>query len=221
MKLHLEILPPAQLLLWKQLVNLPKSFTLYGGTAIALQIGHRESVDFDFFSAEPLNREKLITALPFLETVSLTQPEINTLNCFVETELGNVKFQFLCGLSTRLARVNDPIQAEDNGIYIASLMDLFATKLHTIQARAEKKDYIDIYFLLRNHYSLAEGLASAKAVFGLQFDPASTLKAMCYFNDGDLNELDNVMKDTLRKAAKNVDQIPQISAKNKTIAFSQ
>lgn len=50
MQLHLEILPRAQRELWDQLSTLPDAFVLYGGTAIALQLGHRQSVDFDFFA---------------------------------------------------------------------------------------------------------------------------------------------------------------------------
>lgn len=49
-KPRLDILPPSQRRLWGELINVPKTFTLYGGTAIALQLGHRASVDFDFFS---------------------------------------------------------------------------------------------------------------------------------------------------------------------------
>jgi len=48
--LHLDILPPAQRKIWDALSALPSEFVLYGGTAIALQLGHRQSVDFDFFA---------------------------------------------------------------------------------------------------------------------------------------------------------------------------
>ena len=54
MKPRLDILPSAQRSLWPHLRELPDDFVLYGGTAIALRLGHRESVDFDFFSDEPL-----------------------------------------------------------------------------------------------------------------------------------------------------------------------
>ena len=70
----LEILPESQRRLWPELVDVPKSFTLYGGTAIALRLGHRQSVDFDFFGSEafdpderrarPMARRDLITARP-------------------------------------------------------------------------------------------------------------------------------------------------------------
>ena len=51
-KAKTEILPPAQMELWPMLKAIPKSFVLYGGTAVALRFGHRNSVDFDFFSSK-------------------------------------------------------------------------------------------------------------------------------------------------------------------------
>ena len=52
---RLDILPAPQRRLWDELVETPKEFALYGGTAIALQLGHRESVDFDFFGSRSLD----------------------------------------------------------------------------------------------------------------------------------------------------------------------
>lgn len=64
---HLEILPLAQRQLWQQLRGaLGLGFVLYGGTAIALRLGHRQSVDFDFFCKAPLNHDAIRAALPFL-----------------------------------------------------------------------------------------------------------------------------------------------------------
>lgn len=80
MSLHLKILPPAQLKLWPLLKDIPKEFVLYGGTAVALQLGHRISIDFDFFSDLPLNKEKLLTQFSLLQQYQLVQPEINTID---------------------------------------------------------------------------------------------------------------------------------------------
>jgi hypothetical protein len=66
---RLDILPTPQRLLWQELSTLPPTFVLYGGTAIALHLGHRESVDFDFFSSEDLDpgrlalRDRLVAAV--------------------------------------------------------------------------------------------------------------------------------------------------------------
>lgn len=214
MKPKLEILPPAQIKLWPLLATIPSCFVLYGGTAIALQLGHRQSVDFDFFSDEPLNREHLTKAVPFLKDAQLVQPEVNTLNCIIEMKEGDVKLQFLAGLGDRQGRIEGPHQSEDNGILIASLRDLFATKLNTIQMRAECKDYLDIAALLKNGLSLADGLGCAQAIYGPSFDPATSIRALCSFRDGDLSQLPDNIRKQLINAALKVEKIPNVRAKS-------
>lgn len=148
MELHLDILPPAQLKLWPLLKDIPKDFILYGGTAVALQLGHRISVDFDFFSDLPLDKAQLIKNFRLLEKYNMVQPELNTINCIIDFPEGTVKLQFLAGLGSRQKRVAAPMIAKDNQLQIASLKDLLAIKLNTIQHRAECKDYIDIDAIL-------------------------------------------------------------------------
>ncbi len=207
MKLYLNILPPAQQKLWPLLKDIPKNFILYGGTAIALQLGHRISVDFDFFSESPLDRHILMTTLPFLNQHKIIQPEINTIDTFIEFPEGIVKLQFLGGLSDRQKRIFDTVIADDNYLQIASLKDLFATKLNTIQHRAECKDYIDIDAIIQSGISLEEGLAYAVAVFGIPFDPGTSLRALCSYRDGNLNELDPTIKKRLTQLAAKIDAI--------------
>ena len=72
------MLPDEQRALWPTLARVPKSFVLYGGTAVALRLGHRASVDFDFFSSEPLDFEALF-ALPFVRDAEILQQEPATL----------------------------------------------------------------------------------------------------------------------------------------------
>lgn len=211
MNLHLQILPTAQQKLWPLLKNIPDSFILYDGTAIALQLGHRISVDFDFFSTEPLNRNELISKFPLLAEHPLVQPEINTLNSFIEFPEGSVKIQFLAGLEKRQKRIDPVLIATDNQLQLASLKDLLGTKLNTIQCRAECKDYIDIDAVVRSGVSLEEGLGYAKAIYGKQFDPASSLRALCSFRDGNLSELDKTIQQHLCQLARQVEKIPIIN----------
>jgi hypothetical protein len=63
---NLAMLPPPQLRLWQDLDATPKSFTLYGGTALALRLGHRVSIDFDFFSNQPFDPDDLAASIPYL-----------------------------------------------------------------------------------------------------------------------------------------------------------
>ncbi len=214
MKPILSILPTAQKQLWQALKPLPKHYVLYGGTAIALQIGHRESVDFDFFSSKSLDKTELLLALPFLNQARLVQTSINTLNCYVDVNDATVNFQFLAGIDKRQGRVEMPLISDDNQVYIASLRDLFATKLNTIQARAQLKDYIDIHVLLVRGFSLSDGLACAKAIFGPLFDPGSALRALSSYHDGDLPECPKTIRNDLIKAAADVDNIPIIEAQS-------
>jgi hypothetical protein len=69
---RLDILPPAQRRLWNELAAIPAEFVLYGGTAIALHLGHRASVDFDFFGDRPLDPSKLTLAIPLLAAATVT-----------------------------------------------------------------------------------------------------------------------------------------------------
>src|SRR5260370_18779592 len=80
---NLKILPQGQRELWPLLTGVPARFTLYGGTALAIQLGHRESVDFDFFSSQAFDPNQLYSALAFLHPGRLVQSSENTLSCIV------------------------------------------------------------------------------------------------------------------------------------------
>ena len=76
----LSVLPEAQRKLWPELAQVPGHFVLYGGTAVALHYGHRASVDFDFFTSEPVNPDELMRSLPFLRGGKPVQVAANTLD---------------------------------------------------------------------------------------------------------------------------------------------
>jgi hypothetical protein len=134
LELRLDILPAAQRRLWTELSAVPTEFVLYGGTALALHLGHRDSVDFDFFSNRALDLAALETDISFLKGARIIQREKNTLSAIVERN-GGVKVSFfgVPGLP-RLARAH---VAKDNGLKIASLIDLAGTKASVLQMRAE------------------------------------------------------------------------------------
>src|SRR5947209_1834915 len=90
---HLNILPIPQRLLWEELTDVPPDFTLYGGTAVALHLGHRHSVDFDIFRAKAINTAALYADIPFLHDATIIQQEKNTLTCLVDRS-GPVKVSF-------------------------------------------------------------------------------------------------------------------------------
>jgi len=208
---RLDILPPPQRRLWDELAEVPPEFVLYGGTAIALHLGHRESVDFDFFGNKPLDPGQLVPAIPFLANATVTQREPNTFSCNVDRG-GVVKLSFF-GLPG-IPRLSPPLIASDNGLQVASILDLAAAKASVVQQRAEAKDYIDIDALLTDgRVDLPSALAAARAVHGTGFNPQSTLKALCYFDDGNLRHLPKPVKERLVKAVRHVDldRLPVIS----------
>ncbi len=130
----LETLPPAQPRLWDELRYTPPGFVLYGGTALALRLGHRHSEDFDFFSNAPFAADVLRDEIRYLQDAEMSQFEANTLTAIVRRD-GPVKVSFFGGL--KLNRVQEPDVTEDTGIQVASLLDVAATKLATIQQPAQ------------------------------------------------------------------------------------
>jgi Nucleotidyl transferase AbiEii toxin, Type IV TA system len=201
--LHLDILPKAQRQLWSELYQVPKEFTLYGGTAIALQLGHRQSVDFDFFGNRPFDPTKLQAKIPFLAGAQIRQREENTLTAILHRE-DQVAVSFF-GVPN-LPRLMSPLVSEDNGLKIASLLDLAGTKASVVQLRAEAKDYLDLDMLVtKGGISLPTALAAGQALYGVSFNPQITLKALSYFEDGDLRTLPEESKSRLATAARCVD----------------
>ena len=104
---------------------------------MTLHLGHRQSVDFDFFSNQNFNPADLISTLPYLKMARIDQRGDNTLTALLEGE-GPVKVSFFGDVD--MNRVHTPEIVTDHGLQIASLLDLTATKLKTIQLRAEAKD---------------------------------------------------------------------------------
>lgn len=210
--LKLEILPQAQRRLWNELKNTPQEFVLYGGTALALRLGHRTSEDFDFFSNRPFLPDALRKTIGYLQDAEMRQFEENTLTAMVNRD-GPVKVSFFGGL--KLNRVQDPDVMPDNGIKVASLLDIAATKLATVQQRAQARDYEDVLALAGAGLSLSEMLAAAEAVYGSTFNGTLSLKALTFFADGDLPTLSPVIQSRLRTLASQVslEQIPLTRAR--------
>ena len=206
----LDVLPAAQRRLWPELRELPESFVLYGGTALALRVGGRESEDFDLFSNEPVDALHLASSLPFLKNAELIQAAPSTATFLVDRG-GRVKVSFFGGLI--LGRVGVPDRCEDHGLAVASLLDLAAQKVRVVQVRAERKDYLDVATLIAHGVPLARALGAARALWA-DFAPLVTLKALSYFEDGDLDMLPEQVKRALMDAAGNVraiDAVPRLA----------
>lgn len=211
-KPRLDILPPAQQRIWPELRGAAGlGFTLYGGTAIALRLGHRQSVDFDFFSGKPLDRDAIKTALPFLTKATTIQDKGDSwtvLAPYGDTLREHVKVSFFGGIA--FGRVGDPEFTEGGVLLVASLDDLMATKVKVVLQRAEAKDYRDVAAMVNAGVNLSRGIASARLLFGPNYQPSESLKALNYFQDGDLSTLSAAEKKTLIDAVKDVRDLPDI-----------
>ncbi len=202
-KAKLDILPLAQRTLWEELGETPGRFVLYGGTSLSLRLGHRSSVDFDFFSSDPFLPGDLQKKIPYLKGAERLQSEPNTLTCLVHRKKKPVKISFFGGL--RFGRVGHPEQATGQDIRVASLLDIAATKGKVIQERAEAKDYQDIAALLNHGLTLESIIQAALGVYGPAFNPMISLRALTFFGDGDLSALDSSLQTILRRAVARID----------------
>ncbi len=174
------MLPPPQRTLWPELTATPDAFTLYGGTALALRLGHRVSVDFDFFSNTSFDPDDLARNLPYLKDAEKIQVAPNTLTCRVERD-GPVLLSFFGGLG--FGQVEPPDYVKGMSLQVAALIDIAGTKVAVLQKRAEVKDYLDMDALIRHGIELPAALAAGTVVYGRSFNPLISLKALSYFED--------------------------------------
>lgn len=204
------ILPAAQKMLWPALgESAGLGFVLYGGTAIALRLGHRSSVDFDFFTEKALDRKAMSAAFPFIHSATLLQDEPNAFTLSVVIRRRPVKVSFFGGIG--FGRYAEPEFTQDGVLVVAGMDDLLATKLKTILQRVESKDYRDIAAMLKAGADLAKGLAIAREMFRPNFQPAVSLKALTYFEGGDLRALTAAEKALLIGAAASVRDLPTVA----------
>ncbi len=156
--------------------KLKNKFYLAGGTALALQLGHRDSVDFDFFSEDEFDTRELFEKLKILFQdfeIKKVQDEKNTLTIIVDK---NVKLSFFTYEYTLLNSLLD-----EKYIRLASLEDIACMKLSAIVSRSTEKDYVDLYFILQN-YKLKDLLNLSKKKFPT-LDTNLIIKSLTYFDD--------------------------------------
>ena len=210
---RMSILPPAQMRLWPALRPAAAlGFALYGGTAIALRLGHRQSVDFDFFSARSLDRNAMHEAFPFLARALVLQEQPNTLSVlapFGDDDREHVKLSFFGAIG--FGRVGHPDVSADGVLQVAALDDLMATKLKVLLQRVEAKDYRDVAAMVSAGVSLGKGLAAARQLYRPTFQPSESLKALVYFEGGDLDTLAAAEKQTLVQAVSAVRELPEVA----------
>jgi hypothetical protein len=214
---HWESLPPAQRELWPLLApSVEIGLVLYGGTAAALRLGHRTSIDFDFFTEKPLNREELALGFEFLGRSQVIQDQMNTFSVLAPATPANVKVSFFGEIG--IGRVGTPELTPDGAVNVASLLDLLATKLKVMQQRIEAKDYVDVAAILRAGVRLEDGLAAAAALYNPAFQPNEAMKALTWFEGGDLASLSATDKNVLVQAVASVRRIRVVGLASKSLS---
>lgn len=220
---HMEILPDHQKRLWPELAaSIPLGLVLYGGTAIALRLGHRQSVDFDFFTEKPLDKAMLRDIFPFLNRATVLEDQANALTVLAPDGTAGgaqVKVSFFGTID--FGRVDKPDITSDGILLIAGLNDLMATKVKVILQRIEAKDYRDIAAMIRGGVSLPKGLAAARQLYGHSFQPSESLKAMTYFEGGDLYTLTRGEREILIEAAAAVRELPPVGILSRRLGLDQ
>ncbi|MCF6223961.1 MAG: nucleotidyl transferase AbiEii/AbiGii toxin family protein [Flavobacteriaceae bacterium] len=166
-----------------QSVDIFKNLRLVGGTSLALQIGHRESIDLDFFGELHIDKFEILSALNRFGKVKIRQSTKN-INIFsvngVKVDIVNYPYPWL-----------QKIHLEDN-IKLAGKSDIGAMKLSAITGRGSKKDFIDLFFLLKE-FSFKEILS----FYETKYHDGSTflvLRSLAYFDDADQEPMPKMIK---------------------------
>ena len=175
-------------------------FSLAGGTSLSLQLGHRISVDLDFFTIKEFNTDDIIQILQSRYKLSEISKNTNSLTLYISYNSQKIKIDFL--------RHNYPILQDfliEDGIKLFSIQDIAAMKLNAITNRGAKKDFHDIYELLLS-YSLTKLIELYKRKYA-GMNVFTLIKSLNYFEDAN-NEPDpislrtvnwNIIKSTIAK----------------------
>jgi predicted nucleotidyltransferase component of viral defense system len=182
--LHFNTVEPEILKLLRKLQDHEECqhFSLTGGTALSLHLGHRISIDLDLFTQDQFDSNVLFESFRnsdvFRDTVTNSSQTVNSLSMFIKTEMGEVKVDFIRHHYPLLI----PVQCIDD-IRIFSVQDIAAMKLNAIANRGSKKDFFDVHSLLEL-FSLTELLAFFEEKYA-QINSFTVLKSLTYFDDAE------------------------------------
>ena len=178
--MYKNILNNKQLELLPLIKEFSREFYLVGGTAIALHLGHRQSIDFDLFKTKAFSKKKIIDKIEKqYKNYSTIYLESNQLHLLVN----NVKITFF----EYCFDVPHPVKFE-NIISIPSLLDLAAMKAYTLGRRAKWKDYVDLYFIFNTGITIDDIVKRGNDIFGNLFSKKMLKQQLCYFKDIDNTE---------------------------------
>lgn len=183
--LQTRTIEPGTLELLKKLMSIPflDSFYLVGGTALALQFGHRMSIDIDLFTLDDFDNNNLIEIL------------IKDFDVSIEFENKNMVITYINNIKVDFVKMGYPILFEPlliENIRMLDIRDIVAMKLKAIAQRGSKKDFFDIYFLLQQ-IKMESMLQLFKRKFE-QHELFYIVKSLTYFSDAE-NDADPILFD--------------------------
>ncbi len=163
-----------------------ETWTLAGGTGLALQLGHRYSEDLDFFSSEAFETDPLIERLSDVGPLSIQSRSSATLHAV----LGGLRLSFL-GMQAPLVYPGTPYR----GLKLADPRDVAVMKLVAIGGRGSRKDFVDLYFFLQAGGSLESTLDLARRRFErVDYNEYHLLKSLVYFEDAETEPLPRMLR---------------------------
>ena len=179
--LSIQTIQPDTLELLKAISTQPevKELRLVGGTALALQYGHRQSVDLDFFGKLPEDKDELIDVVRLVGDVTV----LNRSKIILQMVVNQVKVDFVD--YSRYPWIEEPMLGD--GFVLASDKDIAAMKINAIMGRGTRKDFIDLYVLLQ-HYSLTQIMDFYRQKYP-EFSEYRALLSMTYFDDAEMQDM--------------------------------
>jgi len=174
-----KTLPASAQRLFTQLAHEPavERFYLAGGSAAAFHLGHRISIDLDFFTPVDFETNVLLTRLQTIGTLKVQQQSAGTLvGLLAKTQISFFYYGYPLLKTADIYR----------GIRIASLLDIALMKITAISQRGRRRDFVDLYFICQSGYSLANLLRQIPAKFSsLEYPSYHLLRALVYFDDAE------------------------------------
>ena len=177
--LHFNTIKSDTLEVLKKIMLLPdlREFNLAGVTALALQIGHRVSFDLDFFGNYSKEISTIIEILNKRFNVHIVKQSANILIL----SINDIKIDFV---NYSYPLIHNLIH--ENDVRLLSIKDIAAMKLNAICGRGKKRDFVDLYFLLKS-FSLKEMITFYNNKF-TDGSEAMVLRSLTYFKDADEEE---------------------------------
>jgi len=167
-----------------------RTFYLAGGTALALHLGHRRSVDFDFFRPQPFEPAELLSRFASIGTAVVRRAESGSLTI----DIGGIAMSFFA-YTYPLIR---PLVPSPWSVGVAAIEDIAAMKVSAIAGRGSRKDFVDLYFVCREVLGLEQVLQLFEEKFhGVPYELYHVLKSLAFFDDADAE----LMPEMLRPAS--------------------